>query len=586
MNEIIYLEPDEEITSVIDKLKASESNSVALVIPRGATLAQSIVNLKLLKKAAEGIEKEISLVASDKIATNLASQLGIAIYSKVSDAQKAVSPKKAPAASTLPDHDISFKINDYSAKASGSVDEDEAIPMSDEELGEENQYKEAISEALKEKDETDEMPEIEEKSQEENEEDEEPEKKFESKPISEKESTIKEKTDNPDKEIGFSRKPFIVIAIISIVLILAASYLFLPYATAKVILKTDDYKFEDNITIGKDVAEISAKEMLIPGKIVEIEKEQSKSFDATGKKDVGEKATGKLTVYNDYDDKPQLLPVGTKLSSGGKVFLSTKEVSVPGFTFTILPGPKLVTNPGTVEVTVEAEKSGDQYNLAPSNFTITALPADKQSKIYGRSTTAFTGGVTKEVKVVTEEDLANAEKQLKEEILTNSKKELLQVAENQHAAVIESSITEDIVLSSASKEVNSENDKFDYTLKLHLSTLGFSQQDLFSAVRQAVELELENKMLINPEKSEVTYQLKESNAGNMVLAIVLNGKVATKLDEEALKNKIKNKNLLQAKSSLIGDAVISDVAISIWPNIIKRTPVLTKRIDINFDYSK
>ncbi|MEK7097467.1 MAG: hypothetical protein AAB906_01305, partial [Patescibacteria group bacterium] len=89
MNEIIYLEPSEEITSVIDKIRTLPGDSASFVIPRGATIAQSIVNLKLLKKSAEGMKKEISLVAIDRISRNLASQIGLTVYSKVSEAQKA-----------------------------------------------------------------------------------------------------------------------------------------------------------------------------------------------------------------------------------------------------------------------------------------------------------------------------------------------------------------------------------------------------------------------------------------------------------------------------------------------------------------
>ena len=50
MDEILYLEPDEEITSVVDKLKGLEANSVGLVAPKGSSIVQSLVSLKLLQK--------------------------------------------------------------------------------------------------------------------------------------------------------------------------------------------------------------------------------------------------------------------------------------------------------------------------------------------------------------------------------------------------------------------------------------------------------------------------------------------------------------------------------------------------------
>ena len=46
----LYLELDEEITSVIDKLTQIEDDEVILVAPIGAQLLSSLVNFKLLKR--------------------------------------------------------------------------------------------------------------------------------------------------------------------------------------------------------------------------------------------------------------------------------------------------------------------------------------------------------------------------------------------------------------------------------------------------------------------------------------------------------------------------------------------------------
>src|SRR3990167_6552833 len=92
MDEVIYLESDEEITSVIDKLKGSKAPRVALVVPRGATLLQSVVNLKLLSKEAAILAKEISLVTSDKIGRNLAAQVGLTVYDSIRDKRPVFQP--------------------------------------------------------------------------------------------------------------------------------------------------------------------------------------------------------------------------------------------------------------------------------------------------------------------------------------------------------------------------------------------------------------------------------------------------------------------------------------------------------------
>jgi len=62
MPNTIYIEPDEEITSVIDKLTSAASAQVILVVPKEATILQGLVNLKLLKMEAKKLSKEIAIV--------------------------------------------------------------------------------------------------------------------------------------------------------------------------------------------------------------------------------------------------------------------------------------------------------------------------------------------------------------------------------------------------------------------------------------------------------------------------------------------------------------------------------------------
>src|ERR1700751_4470798 len=78
-DDALYLEADEDITSAIDKLTKSTASSVQIVVPKRSTMLQSIINLKLLKKAAENARKELVLVTGDRIATDLASRVGLAV---------------------------------------------------------------------------------------------------------------------------------------------------------------------------------------------------------------------------------------------------------------------------------------------------------------------------------------------------------------------------------------------------------------------------------------------------------------------------------------------------------------------------
>ncbi|HBA52451.1 TPA: hypothetical protein DCY68_01465, partial [Candidatus Azambacteria bacterium] len=79
----IYIEIDEEITSIIDRIAESEADGLTLAVPKGAKLFQSVVNLKFLKREAEALGKKVVLVTSDAPAAALAEQIGLAVKEKL-----------------------------------------------------------------------------------------------------------------------------------------------------------------------------------------------------------------------------------------------------------------------------------------------------------------------------------------------------------------------------------------------------------------------------------------------------------------------------------------------------------------------
>ncbi|MDP2587406.1 MAG: hypothetical protein Q8P33_01355, partial [bacterium] len=75
----LYLDLDDEITAVIDRICAVESDDVTVVIPKGAVVTQSIVNLKLLKRAVERAKKNVVLVTRDETGQLLATRAGFSV---------------------------------------------------------------------------------------------------------------------------------------------------------------------------------------------------------------------------------------------------------------------------------------------------------------------------------------------------------------------------------------------------------------------------------------------------------------------------------------------------------------------------
>src|SRR6266496_584582 len=77
--DVIYIDIEDDITSIIEKIKKADAKIVALVPPKRVGSLQSVVNLKLLVRAADASDHRVVLITSDKALTNLAAGISIPV---------------------------------------------------------------------------------------------------------------------------------------------------------------------------------------------------------------------------------------------------------------------------------------------------------------------------------------------------------------------------------------------------------------------------------------------------------------------------------------------------------------------------
>jgi len=95
MHQTFYIDIDEEITSIVDRLRKARAQEVIIVVPKRALLIQSIVNLKLLKKEADNFKKQLIIVTQDKLGKLLVEKAGIAVQQKLDEieGEEMISPE-------------------------------------------------------------------------------------------------------------------------------------------------------------------------------------------------------------------------------------------------------------------------------------------------------------------------------------------------------------------------------------------------------------------------------------------------------------------------------------------------------------
>ncbi len=112
----------------------------------------------------------------------------------------------------------------------------------------------------------------------------------------------------------------------------------------------------------------------------------SESAAGQGTTHVDSKASGTITVYNNYSASSVKLVASTRFaSSGGLIFRTPATVVIPG---------KSGSTPGQVSITVFADQAGSQYDVAPGKFTVPGLQSTPAmyAGIYAQSTSAMSGG--------------------------------------------------------------------------------------------------------------------------------------------------------------------------------------------------
>lgn len=134
----------------------------------------------------------------------------------------------------------------------------------------------------------------------------------------------------------------------------------------------------------------------IPFEIIKISKEQKTEVPAIAKKNVVEKASGKIIIYNKYSKDSQQLVKNTKFkSSGGLIFKLKNSVVVPG-----RQSKNGEIIPGSVEAVINAEFDGEKYNIGLADFTIPLFAnTKKHDGFYARSKTPIEGGYTGQINV-------------------------------------------------------------------------------------------------------------------------------------------------------------------------------------------
>lgn len=531
---IIYLEHDAEITEAITKLKKAETAVVRIVVPPRSPLLQSVVNLKLLKKAASSKKKELVLVTSDKGATRLAGKVGILVAKNVkSEAivpEPEPEPKKDRAAATAAVLASPLATDTAEAEADRAREPD--LPV--------QRFDEPDSAGKK------------------------------TKPTKKSKSSSRGKVPNYNK---FQKWIWVGASVVGIILLIWLLSAFVQTATVNVQAAAD--RRDVNTQFVLVTSGTTAGNAIVAETLEEV-KDLSQSVEATGEKDVGTKASGSVALKNCEDSNSRTLPAGSKVSASGKIFVTNAASTLPEGEFS---GGGTVCNSKSVSVSITASENGDEYNLSNAAFTVVGL----STRISGSGTTS--GGVSKKIKIVSQADVDNAAKSLLEGSKSEALTELKQKA-SEDQKVFDDTLTVSVVTQSSTPPVGSEATNATVNVKAKYSVLVANEKDLAGVVELALSADLKDgAKVLDAGLDQAKFVAKGQAKTGYSYALSTVAYIGQPIDTETLKKEVAGKAKKEVPDIAKQYSSVTGATVDGWP-LIPNMPIPTNNIKIEILVTK
>lgn len=548
--EVIYLEPEDDITDILTKLQQAEQKLVVLVPPKKAAILRSAVNIKLIAKASKETKKVAVIVTQDPGIMKLAMGSKIMV-AKTLQSRPAV-PTEADFAEFAKHATADQVINDDGLGTATVGDALKKLDTEDEESADKTEEKNPNSK---------------------------------SEPVdSAKGRKDKKAADKNNFKKSKRRKQIIfgALASVAVIAILVWALVFAPAVSIAVTVHATAANFAETVSFTEDPANENPAEGKLLIQKQTYEQKQTKDFTATGKENRGEKASGKVEVsfsftpftYFGEGGYTASIPAGATFTNGSKQYVATTSASNTwdGETTSLTCDNTTISGASglkktctwALSVNVQAVEPGEEYNLDSSNTW-----SDYEDASVSNSS-AISGGTTDNVTVVSQNDINLARVALEENNSNDEAgKELLYKQFDSDVIVIDSSFKKeqsDPVASPAAGEAVGEG----VTPKVEITTT----YSVYTVDKAKVEEYIKSKMQLADDQKIYTYgepyfeRFTDPNSTARLKTVVETGPIVT---EEIIMEKAKGRKIGEVQSLLRSINGISSVEITpsfFWVNSV------------------
>jgi len=558
----IYIDIDDEITGIIDKLRSSRGKVVALVLPKRATVFQSIVNMKLLKRAADAEKKNAVLITSEAGLLPLAGIAGVHVAKTLnSKPEIPLAPNAMDDAVEsigedgqevdLPPPDPKEPVGKLADKKAGKLpadgvetlmlDADDIPPEADGDL-----------------------------------------KKPGAKGFDAAAAAAKKKAKDKKLKIpNFERFRLILIiaALVLILLILGFIFANASLAKATINIKTNATNVDANLnmTLSTSATSLDASSNTIPAKLVQQQKTYTQSEVTTGQKNEGAKAQGSITVSAGpcSGNIPGPIPSGTGFSSNGLTYLTQDTI-----TFQPQGNHGQCTFQGyssnnSASIPIIAQAGGSSSNTSGTPFS------DPQDASLSASGSA-SGGTDSIVQTVNQNDITNAKAKIN---TTNSGVEQALINQLQQDGYfpIKATYSPGTPNVTTSANVGDVANTVTVTETINFTMFGAPKSDLTTLINNNVDTQINTakQSILDSGLDNAVFSVNNSNATSAQLAVSAIAVAGPQLNIATIKQQAEGQKTAELQSQLQSDPNVTGATVKLSPFWVTTVPKNPSRITVN-----
>ena len=547
----IYIDIDDEITGIIDKVQNSDSSIVALILPKRCTVMQSSVNMKILKKISEESGKNLVLITGESAVLALAGTIGMYVAKSIQskpyiptsvDTEKLTKTLESNGTQEGVDFSKSIEELENDVIAADDTSKDSPIEIGDEPVKDD--------------------------------------KKGES-------GKTEKKTKNKPKIPNFDRfrNRLLLIGggLVLLITFLVFSMFVWPKASVTITTENKSIPVELTVTAKPSATAVDVKEKIIPATVKSEDKTANKSFSATGQQNNGEKATGKVVFYNcnkedKLSDTSRTVPAGTGISSGGLTFITQSEITILPSGFT--PSGNCKMEQPSSAVNVVAQNPGDKYNISSGRtFSVAGF-----SSITATNDKGMSGGTNKMVTVVSQSDCDDAKDAISNANNDSYKNQLSEELKGLGLTPVKETYTNNAGAVSCNPAVGQQASTATASITFKVTMMGLSTTGLEQIIKENIKKQLKpSQSIIKTGASSATISVQEKNReGDVILKISTDVEVGAPQDAESVAKAIAGKKKGDSLVIIKSHPGVTDAKITYSPFWVYKTPSNAKRISVKY----